>query len=718
MIIEEEIANLNPQQKEAVLHLGSPLLILAGPGSGKTRVITLKISWLIKELQINPNNILAMTFTNKAAKEMKERVKSFTQDIEQDKKKTGYSFPHISTFHSCGAYLLRKFYEEAGLEKNFQIYDSSEQLVLLKEANPKVPKKKLAGILHRISKAKDYGLTSDDSEEKLNEFILDDISCFKNYEALKTKTGNLDFGDLLIKPYTLIEENKDVKAHIKHLWQWFFVDEYQDTNKIQSKWLYSLCSQTANVTVVGDDDQSIYRFRGAIIENILRFQEVFTNTKKIMLGQNYRSTPQIVSLANEVISKNRGRYGKTIFSKQAQGVVPRVMCFYDEGVEENFVVEQAREAQKEQSSMAVFYRINSQSRGYEMALQKAQILYEVVGSVGFFERMEVKDAIALMRLFKNENDIVSFLRIANKPARGIGESTLKNVSNKMKLGKTWRQAKQELQEEISKKASQGFDTLESIFNTTDLNFLEIPSQGKQKNKKTLGQVLKTLLDKTMLYKYYEEEDEKNCTDRTTNLEEIISYAMDFLNTEEGWKVFFEQIGLNEGIVSTLPANAKGSQNPIQLITLHRSKGLEFDRVIICGLENNLIPMVDDLEYFTDMVEEERRLFYVGITRARLQLSITCCRKRRKYGMWEETEPSLFLKDFNRELVEWTSVGDIVSTVDWAVGERVTHKSYGMGYIRKVHQKEKLTVVHVEFDNEYEASFIPKYSKELTKNLEE
>lgn len=712
MTLEKEISLLNEAQKEAVMHFGTPLLILAGPGSGKTRVITIKIALLIKEMDVYPNKILAMTFTNKAAKEMKERIRFFI-NIDQESDEYAprkVSLPFISTFHSCGAYLLRRFFQESGLKKDFQIYDAADQLALLKEANPKLPKNYLKATLSRISRAKDYGLAPTHSEEELLPF-MEDIDSFKNYEELKKSTGNVDFGDLLIKPYQLFKSNQEVKNAVQKMWHWFFVDEYQDTNTIQSMWLTELCQHTDNITVVGDDDQSIYRFRGAVIENILNFEEKFPKTKVIHLGQNYRSTPEIVNLANEIIGNNHGRYDKTVFSYGASGDKPRVYCFENEYKEEERVVLEARQAIDNNETMAVFYRTNALSRGYEMALRKAHIPYEVVGTIGFFERAEVKDAIALIRTYKNSLDIISFSRIVNKPSRGIGSTSLNYVLHIMGRGTPWMEAWRQVGSELNKKAKEGFMMLEKFL----VEGKEIHNGKVPKGRMTIGDIIRLLLEKSGIWHMYEKEDAEQKTDRIDNLEELISYATDYDNSDEGWVNFFEQISLNEGIYQATERDSHVV--PIQLITLHRSKGLEFDRVVICGVEEGLIPMVgvdSDIPIYEE-IEEERRLFYVGITRAKKHLAICHAECRRRYGRLEDMDRSPFLNDFNENLVEWIEPKHKTNRMldKWRIGDRVIHNVHGGGYVRNVVSHGRTVVLHIEFDNEYEASFIPKFSHELT-----
>ena len=722
MDLDNIIQSLNAPQQEAVAHLGSPLLILAGPGSGKTRVVTVKIAWLIQALNIYPSSILAMTFTNKAAKEMQERVQLFTAESEVKGK------PYISTFHSFGAYVLRLYHVEAGLPRDFQIYDTQDQLALLKEINPTMKAPQLREILSNISKAKDSGLSAGSPLQELDEFFQDvsydsDVSYasfYLKYETLKQQTGNVDFGDLLIKPYELIRDHDHIKEKIKNRWKWFFVDEYQDTNTVQSKFLHTLCHHTANLTVVGDDDQSIYKFRGAVVDNILNFEKLFDHTKIVRLNQNYRSTNQIINLANQLITHNTKRYEKGIFSENPEGALPQVRCFAYNTEEAQYLVAMAQEVKKHNQELAIFYRVNSQSREYEMALRKAQIPYVIIGSVEFFERAEIKDAMALLRLYKNANDIVSFLRIANKPTKGLGKTTLARISKHMQEGMNWSQAWHYIQGDLSKKAIDGLRFLEHICKVGKNNDAEIPLEVQdeatsESEHQTIGDVLRALLEISGLWNWYKEEDEKRYTDRIDNLEEIISFAMDFGIETEDWDTFFEQVSLNER------EEDKPQDNPVQLMTLHKSKGLEFDNVVICGLEDSLIPLSRGF-INEDEMEEERRLLYVGFTRAKERLVLTRCYNRTQYGRTESTVPSPFLNDFDKSVVEWieaesNSVAHGDEYARWKVGDRVYHTQYGKGYIQRVQTQNSRTMVHIEFDIDYEASFIPKYTQELTKEEE-
>ena len=716
-ILQTQLSQLNNEQYNSVVHTGSPLLILAGPGSGKTKVITTKIAWLIKEINIEPSKILAMTFTNKAAKEMKQRVHDSIQThikyIEQ---------PFISTFHSFGAYILRLFHDAVGLARTFQIYDINDQKTLIKEALPSIDSKIAENSLRKISTVKERGITPQSNDPLIDDIKLDRHH-YRAYEEAKQKTGNVDFGDLLLKPYLLFRENKEILKTVHTMWQWYLIDEYQDTNTIQFLLLDLLCSHTANICVVGDDDQSIYKFRGAIVENILTFTSHFTNASLIQLKENYRSTNQIIQLANNVVSHNQERHTKEIYSNLQDGDKPEIIYFSDENQERQYITMLAQSALETNRSLGVFFRLNSLSRGYETTLIQAGIPYEIVGAISFYDREEVKDALALLRILKNNNDFINVQRIINKPKRGIGTESIKKIVEIMKEGKSWLDIVQDesLLSTLTKKSQEGLIKFRDIF---------ISSTDKSSS---IGECLTLLLEKSGLKEYHHEQDIQQGTDKMRNLEEIISFASDFKleeikdnNNEEDtlkkiknnanqWSEFFEQISLVEQ--GTRTHNA-----PIHLMSLHRSKGLEFDMVLICGIEEGILPY--ERSYEIPDYEEERRLFYVGVTRAKIHLVLSACSQRRQYGQVQYRGSSFFLDQIDKSLV-YEHTCQIKDDNDstyynsvWQVGQQVYHDEYGNGYIKNVKHTSKHEIVEVEFANNYEALFIPKYTPKLRIKNEE
>ncbi len=732
--LETQLSELNPSQQECVEHLGTPLLILAGPGSGKTRVITMKIAWLISQLKVAPEQILAMTFTNKAAKEMKARVKESLDSIYSSRGSADGSLdgggqgdglgggglgdagggggldnspsnarnrrnPFVSTFHSFGAYMLRWFHEEAELPRSFQIYDFSDQVSLLKESVPNLSTKEAEGALRSISFLKDRGETENTNSTLVKDRGLD-IAIYQEYEKAKRQTGNVDFGDLLLKPYLLLKKRNDLLQRVKERWSWFLVDEYQDTNTLQFRFLELLCGHTANFCVVGDDDQSIYKFRGAVVENILNFQTHFPRAKFIRLEQNYRSTPQILDFANALVSHNSGRHSKKIYSTKEAGEKPIFYSFRNELVEKQCIAEIAKGVKERDQSLGILFRINSFSRNCETALIHAGLAYEVVGAVSFYEREEVKNALALLRMYKNRHDFVSFKRIINKPSRGIGAKSVEKILLKMKEGSDWEKALEESFSELSSKAQQGAKNFASIFSQQELH-----------EKEDVGKVLECLLEFSGLLRHYRKEDAEQGTERIYNLEEILRYASEFRADEEGWREFFEQITLVE-------QRPNSGDSKIQLMTLHRSKGLEFDVVLICGVEEGLIPFEREGER-TDY-EEERRLLYVGVTRARRKLVLSHCTQRRRYYQSYSHQPSMFIGQVDEDLIKEMRFRETYQdeeagerdTEGWDEGVRVEHEEYGPGIIKKTLRTDKHLVVEVEFSNDYEAMFIPLYTPKL------
>ncbi len=751
------LASLNPQQKQAVLHMGSPLLILAGPGSGKTRTITTKIAWLIQCQGILPHRILAMTFTNKAANEMKERIDALfalpskndaildtatknessefsgasgvseasvkdAGDSTSPLRRSHHAF--VSTFHSFGYYFMRHFGHKVGFSNTPSIIDDQEQAQLLKTISPSLDSKTANIHAKNIARCKDFGLSYRAPAQELASFFVD-AELFHEYEKAKLSSNYVDFSDLILLPYTILRDNQDVQEWIQHRWSWFLIDEYQDTNGVQHQLLRAMCAQSKNVCVVGDDDQSIYKFRGAQVDNILQFSSHYPHTTTIKLEQNYRSSPQIVDFCNALIKDNSDRHGKQVFSTEAKGDKPALATFNNEGEELRFIVDQARETAYTQTSLAIFYRTNAQSRLYEMELQRARIAYGIVGALSFFDRQEIKDAISLIRLYTNPSDALSFLRVANKPARGLGGKTQALISEALRAGTSMHDLRPALQNMVSKKALQGFDIFIDVF---------VPLQ-----ERSIGGCIRTLLKRSGIWDMYEREDSLHLTDRINNLEELISFSESYQADNDGFANYFSQISLDKGEYNVQ------SHAPVQLMTLHRSKGLEFDDVIICGLEEGMLPLsrggdtVDDLE-------EERRLFYVGASRARRSLSLTFCYSRKKYGHYVYNDPSVFLKTFlrgdNTDLICASQHGYSIDRLmggqhdkdrnddrgssytagvpheydaqGWTNGDKVEHSAYGKGHVREVRVNKGHVVIEVDFANNFTAMFMPKYTRELKK----
>ncbi len=731
--------SLNDQQKAAVVHEGSPLLILAGAGSGKTRVITTKIAYLIKEKNIDPWTILSVTFTKKAANEMRERAIAI-DDRAAD--------AQIRTFHSFGSWFLRKYAEHAGLAPSFTVYDDDDMATLIKKAEPSLSTKEIRLAAHQISLAKDYCLTPEDDLGVIgSEFDLNDI--YAKYQKRLRATGNADFGDLIMLPVQILEAYSDIADYIHNRFKVIMVDEYQDSNIAQFRLLQSLSGvkqgSDTYVCVVGDDDQSIYKFRGAEVENILTFPEKFPGTQIIKLERNYRSTANILNAAGLVVKKNHhGSLEKTLVADREGGGKPVLAFLPDQNAEATFtadLVMKSLAGGAKYSDWAVLYRTNAQSLGFEKEFLHRKIPYVVVGSLKFYEREEIKDALAYISFFANHKDEISFRRIINKPARGIGDKTqdklmesavtlnadgepvfsdlLENLKNQQQAGA------------LSKKAAEGAAAFIKLFETLSGCFDE---------NKALSDFIERVIRDSSLDEYHKAGDEIEGTTRVQNLQELVNTAVPYKCTMEGLLQFLDAINLDR----TLDAeNQAVGDNAVTLITLHNTKGLEYNKVIITGLEEGVFPR---MEKQGAELEEERRLFYVGITRARDELYVTSTAKRCLYGRWDYMRPSPFIKEaaeaftvigqapfgfsvrkaspygqFGRDASAFGGAGggeagdsedpDLINK--WKKGTHVYHDDYGDGAVTAAYNNSGEFVIEVQFSNGGKKKFLPKYqSKSL------
>ena len=724
--LQSALATLNPAQRVAVLHDGSPLLILAGAGSGKTRVVTVKIAWLIAEQGIDPRSILAVTFTNKAAGEMRERALALLADHQPPIEARDVT---LKTFHSFGAWMLRRNADVAGLPRGFTIYDDDDSITLLKSLYPEQKRSELSRWYHLISRAKDYCLTPDDDLEEVSadpEFPR----VYRAYQDRLREIGNVDFGDLIQLPMELLEREPSVAARLHRRFRYLLVDEYQDANVAQYRFLRALVGPEAFVCVVGDDDQSIYRFRGAEVQNILTFPERFPETKVVRLEQNYRSTAPILDLAGAVVSNNEGRLGKTLFTDRSGGKRPALILFGDQDEEVSWTIERIREVltRGESGETAILYRTNAQSRVFETALLREAIPYRIVGAVRFWQREEIKDAVALLKLVANPRDEVAFRRVVNKPTRGIGAKSLDKIMETLPAagGDVERAANYALPA-LSKRAARALSAflgvVEAIRRMVNGSQHAVgegeepPSVDAARMEEPLSRVVESALVESGLLLYHREQDEVGGTQKVQNLEELVNAASLHAASEEGLSEFLEAIELDGA-----REQEDAEQARVVLITMHNTKGLEFDRVIITGLEEGLFPRDDD----PDELEEERRLFYVAITRARNELTLTSCRSRRIHGRIAELYPSRFLTEIPQELMDVTS-GDgghspVVGTLQglcegrragqehpWPRGTGVYHDDYGSGAVIQAWHAGGEAVVLVRFETGATAQFIPKYT---------
>lgn len=728
---EDILSVLNPEQREAVIHEGSPLLILAGAGSGKTRVITTKIAWLISELNYNPSSILAVTFTKKAANEMKERAVALEPRS---------AWSQIRTFHSFGAYFLRQYAADAniGLDSNFTVYDDDDMVTLITKADETLTKKDASHYAHLISLAKDYCLKPDSLELGT---IDDDPrfpAVYEAYEKRLRATGNVDFGDLIMLPYLILKENDLIRTSIRSRYKVIMVDEYQDSNVAQYKLLQQLSGYAnendskAYVCVVGDDDQSIYKFRGAEVQNILNFKDQFEGTKIVRLETNYRSTSEILDCAASVVENNEGRLGKKLVAARGKGKKPTLVFLPTQDDETEFcysLIEQAAEQGVPYSDWAILYRTNAQSLGFETEFLHRKIPYQVVGSLKFYEREEVKDTIAWLSFVLNPRDEISFRRIINKPVRGIGNKTQDNIIS-AGLGRSLVEAIPEVK--LSKKAKEGADSFVALVEKFSTLLPDVPvsseaqtlaGQAIEMEKKEsidlerkLSEFVQAVVTESGLEEFHKEQDEVTGSQKVANLEELVNSAVLYPCTKQGLIDFLDHINLDR----TLDAadENSGETDRVTLITLHNTKGLEFPRVIITGLESGIFPRDGKTEA---ELEEERRLFYVGITRAKDELYFTNCGIRRLYGKTNPMSPSPFLSELGNDNIRVLGqkpaiFGSSSGPKDpleskYRRGANVYHDDWGYGVIvRTEHSDEGEYVVTVNFDTGGYKKFLPKYQR--------
>jgi len=736
---------LNNMQKEAVTHGSSPLLILAGAGSGKTRVIISRIAWMVAEKGFRAPSILAVTFTNKAAAEMRERVASMVPDA---------SDVMIRTFHSFGAWLLRRNAAAAGLSPNFTIYDDDDQAALLSGILEGLTKRELKGWAAKISRAKDQALLPEDDLSAITHYP-EFPEIYRRYQEKLDSIGNVDFGDLILKPVMLLRSRPEIRNRIRQRFRAVLVDEYQDTNTAQYYLLRELAGPQTWVGVVGDDDQSIYRFRGAEIENILTFPEIFKGTKVVKLEQNYRSTGVILDIASAVVSNNKNRMGKNLWSSGERGEKPVIAYLEDQEEEAKWCAERILE-EKNFGGTAVLYRTNAQSRVFEKIFRQYGIPYRIVGTVSFYQREEVKDIIAFLSWMVNPKDEVSFKRIANKPARGLGKaslekiifSALKNFSGdlleacaaaadagikgkaakaaaflagiKSAIGLNGASAAHGSSAAIQSDANKS----EAIKSEERINSNPEDSAGESKESKDLkerpvenyrhlGAFVQELSEYSGLLEHYREIDRIESSQRVRNIGELISAASEYPATEEGLAAFLELVELDR---SMLEEDNNENADMVTLITMHNTKGLEYDYVIITGMEEGLFPRDAGWEENDPETEEERRLFYVAITRARKKLAFTSCRRRMLWGRYNETSPSRFLSEIPSELVRTEGLIDgespgnsSYSDDPWQPGVKIFHDDYGAGIIQKRLKNSGNTVIHILFESGRSATVLPEFS---------
>ena len=643
MVNSEYLKNLNNAQKEAVLHLDGPLLIVAGAGSGKTKVLTSRIAHIIREKKAFPNQILAVTFTNKAAKEMQIRVSKILG-------KTAVGLSWLGTFHSICAKFLRKHASAVNLNSNFTIIDTDDQIRLIKNIckaeNIDVKKVSPRYILAIIDKWKNKGYyPADVIIDKKDVFEKIILPIYKIYQQKLLDLNSCDFGDLILHSVQILEKNNDLKEIYSNNFKYILVDEYQDTNYIQSKWLNLLTNKNDNICCVGDDDQSIYSWRGAEIKNFLEFDKVYSETKIIRLEENYRSTENILNVASELISNNENRLGKNLKTKMEKGDLVKLNCFKN-GKEESTGISDEIEKIREKFSLnniAILVRAIFQTREFEERFLKIGIPYRIIGGTKFYERAEIKDCVAYLRLVNQERDDLAFERIINNPKRSIGDSTLKTIHEYAKSKSLCLEHASKIMIEnnlIKPKAKVGLSTFLSLLRKWR-NDLKI-------NKLSHVKLLQIILDESTYSAMLKNKKDLENENRLENIKELLNAMKEFDNLES----FLEHVSLATSV------DQEWDGEKINMMTMHAAKGLEFDVVFLPGWEEGLFPHQKSIEEKGHKgLEEERRLAYVGITRAKKLVLISFSMNRFYQGDWIDSMASRFIEELPTKNIEKNSFFD-------------------------------------------------------------
>lgn len=724
---------LNEQQREAVYHTEGPLLILAGAGSGKTRVLTHRIAYLIEEKGVNPWNILAITFTNKAAGEMRERVDNLVG--------FGSESIWVSTFHSTCVRILRRYIDRIGYDTNFTIYDSDDQKTLMrdicKQLNIDTKKFKERTFLGAISSAKDEMVTPAEYEvNAVGDFSKQMIAkVYWEYEKQLQANNALDFDDLLMKTVQLFQKDAEVLEYYQNRFRYIMVDEYQDTNTVQFKFVSLLAAKYQNLCVVGDDDQSIYKFRGANIQNILSFEEKFKDAKVIKLEQNYRSTGNILNAANAVIRNNHGRKDKSLWTEKGDGEKIQLHEFDTAYDEAEFIVNQIKSGcakGNHYNDYAILYRTNAQSRIFEEKFVANNIPYKIIGGVNFYARREIKDLLSYLKTIDNARDDLAVRRIINVPKRGIGLTTVNRVQDSAQMrGIGFYEA------------LQGLDLIPGIGRSAAKldSFVALIEYFKGRlGKISLTDLLKEIIEMTAYVESLEAEDKEDAQARIENIDELLNKVAAYEEVcaaeqkEVSLSGFLEEVALVADI-----DNLDEEQDYVVLMTLHSAKGLEFPNVYLAGMEDGLFPSYMCIDNPEDL-EEERRLCYVGITRAEQELVLSCARMRMVRGETHYNRVSRFVKEIPEDLLEkeeklfsvkeekdsavqtafkqakqaftqkpFTTYASPLMTgakqfavtkekgLDYTIGDRVRHIKFGVGTVKDIVEGGRDYEVTVEFD---------------------
>ncbi len=702
-----DLSNLNEKQLAAVKSIGQPNLIFAGAGSGKTRVLTYKIAYLIQEVGLSPEKILAVTFTNKAAQEMKSRVQKLLDfDI---------SSISIGTFHSISAQLLRKEIHHLGISNSFNIYDQPDSVTVIKDSikdsgldikqfEPKTFK-------NHISQLKNNLISYEQAEELANDFLSKKVAeVYKIYQNQLTSNSALDFDDLLLKPLELFKTFPNLLEKYQNKYSYVLVDEYQDTNKPQFELIHSLAVHHRDICVVGDDDQSIYGWRGADISNILNFSDAFGESKVFKLEQNYRSTQNILDAAYFVISKNSKRADKRIWTDNKPGEPIHIVENPNDSMEAekiiNLISENSSNGDYDFSDFVILYRTNAQSRIIEDKLRRQGIPYHIIGGVKFYERKEIKDMLGYLKAVSNPSDNISLLRILNFPARGIGKTSIDKIVKNSK------------EQRISV-----YETLQNIENIqiglsqkkTIKMFINKITEFKNKiNNYSITDLINDVIEQFKVKEHYDKQNTADSNERWQNITELINGIVDYDNEKENADLvtFLEEVSLLTDIDKW-----NDDVKQVTLMTLHSSKGLEFPIVFIAGLEEGLFPISQYLDQ-NDELEEERRLFYVGATRAMEKLYLSYSRLRRRFGA--EVMPmtvSRFINELPEENIDYikpknefaSSTKSVLKDVNYKIGQIVHHSLFGKGKIIHVQGEGQESKISVIFHGNVRKKLIAKYA---------
>jgi DNA helicase-2/ATP-dependent DNA helicase PcrA len=680
---------LNDAQRRAVTAPSQPMLVLAGAGSGKTRVLVHRIAWQIQVVGVSPHGILAVTFTNKAAREMRGRIEELLQRPTHNL--------WIGTFHGLAHRLLRRHAKQAKLPDAFQVMDTADQLRVIKRVlqslnldEARWPPKQVQWF---INAQKDEGVRARHMPETGDPYLRQMIAIYRAYEELCDRSGLVDFAELLLRVHELLRDNPEVLAFYQQRFEQVHVDEFQDTNTIQYAWLRLLTQDRNNLFVVGDDDQSIYGWRGARIENLYSFQKHFPNHEVIKLEQNYRSTGTILKAANRVIAHNEGRLGKELWTESGEGEPISLYAAFNEQDEAFFVIERIRAWISEggaRRDTAILYRSNAQSRQFEERLFQAGIPYRVYGGLRFFERAEIKNALAYLRLTANRDDDVSFERVVNTPTRGIGEKTVDEIRNvaRDRGASLWNAAVFMLEQRLL--SARAGNALAGFLQLIDR--LAAETAGME-----LFEQVKRVVEKSGLIEFYQNSKGDQGEERIENLEELVNAARLFdFNADNEENLAPLELFLAHAALEAGEMEGDDFDDCVQLMTLHSAKGLEFKVVFMVGMEEGLFPSLQSVED-PQRLEEERRLCYVGMTRAMQTLYMTYAESRRLYGRETYPRPSRFLREIPDECVQEvrlrahvsrpaaaspakSSASSPLSVSRYKLGQRVSHAKFGEGMI--------------------------------------